>query len=160
MLQTDFLFELFETMMQREPTSFLELGCGPAHHSFEMADSMLDVYAVDTNRAMLAHAEGIKKQLERGDAFSLQLIEADMRSFQMPVRCSSGALPARRVHHCRAVARHLACKMCAPVVGHMPCVLPVPVALQSAMHWLWDTCVLSRLSVRHRSRYVGHVAHS
>jgi ubiquinone/menaquinone biosynthesis C-methylase UbiE len=80
--QVDFLFDVFEDLRASEPASFLELACGPAQHSLEMAESKLNVFAVDVNSAMVEFAQ----QLADSDGLQVSLIEADMRDFKLPVR--------------------------------------------------------------------------
>jgi SAM-dependent methyltransferase len=82
LLQVDFLFDAFEQVCGREPTSFVELGCGPAQHSLEMAESGLRVIAVDTSAAMLEYAQ----HLADSDNVDVVLLNQDMRSLQLPVR--------------------------------------------------------------------------
>jgi ubiquinone/menaquinone biosynthesis C-methylase UbiE len=78
----DFLFDVFEQVCGREPKSFVELGCGPAQHSLEMAESGLNVFAVDKSSAMLDYS----RQLANADDVSVTFLEQDMRSLQLPVR--------------------------------------------------------------------------
>lgn len=81
LLQVDFLFDAYEDIMGDEPLSFLELGCGPAQHSLEMAESKLTVYCVDMQTEMLEYAAALAAE----DDLEMTCIEGDMRDFRLPV---------------------------------------------------------------------------
>jgi SAM-dependent methyltransferase len=81
-VQADFLHDVFEQTTGREPASFLEIGCGPAQHSQEMADSDIQVFCVDNDHGMLAYAN----KLARDADLDMTTIEQDMRTFALPVR--------------------------------------------------------------------------
>jgi SAM-dependent methyltransferase len=81
-LQVDFLFDVYEDLLGTEPSSFLELACGPAQHSLEMAESQLDVFCLDSNARMLEYAQG----LAAADNLKFTALHEDMRAFAMPVR--------------------------------------------------------------------------
>jgi 2-polyprenyl-3-methyl-5-hydroxy-6-metoxy-1,4-benzoquinol methylase len=82
--QVDFLFDVYEEVTGDEPLSFLEVGCGPAQHSLEMAESKLQVFCVDREPKMLEYATALAAE----DDLQITAIQADMREFQLPV-CSS-----------------------------------------------------------------------
>lgn len=73
---------MYEDVVGEEPLSFLEVGCGPAQHSMEMAESELEVYCLDESRAMLDYAGALAAE----DDIKLTRVHADMRSFTLPVR--------------------------------------------------------------------------
>jgi SAM-dependent methyltransferase len=81
-LQVDFLFDVYEDVVKEEPLSFLEVGCGPAQHSMEMAESQLAVYCVDNSTEMLDYAAALAAE----DDIVLNRVHADMRNFSLPVR--------------------------------------------------------------------------
>jgi SAM-dependent methyltransferase len=78
----DFLFDVYEVIKGDEPLSFVELGSGPSQHSLEMAESKLDVYAVEISPTMIEYSKG----LAAADDLKLAWLEQDMRSFKLPVR--------------------------------------------------------------------------
>lgn len=82
--QVDFLFDVYEEIIGDEPLSFLELGCGPAQHSLEMAESKLRVFCVDMQAQMLEYAAALAAE----DGLEMTCIEGDMREFKLPVRPS------------------------------------------------------------------------
>lgn len=87
-LQADFLHDVYEQVTGREPASFVEIGCGPAQHSLEMAESDLTVFCVDNNAGMLEYAQ----QLAKEDDLKITVIGEDMRTFSLPVRAGSDGL--------------------------------------------------------------------
>jgi SAM-dependent methyltransferase len=90
-LQVDFLFDVYEDVVKDEPLSFLEVGCGPAQHSMEMAESQLDVYCVDKSLEMLDYAAALAAE----DDIEMTRVHADMRNFSLPVRSSLTSLSIR-----------------------------------------------------------------
>lgn len=87
LLQTDFLFDVYEELRGAEPESFAELGCGPAQHSLEMAESGLKTFCVDISENMLTYAAGLAAE----DDLTIHCVHQDIRDFTLPVRlpCSS-----------------------------------------------------------------------
>jgi ubiquinone/menaquinone biosynthesis C-methylase UbiE len=81
-VQVDFIFDAYEEIKSDEPLSFLEVACGPAQHSLEMAESKLTVFCVDNNAHMLEYA----RELATADDLRITALDADMRSFSLPVR--------------------------------------------------------------------------
>jgi 2-polyprenyl-3-methyl-5-hydroxy-6-metoxy-1,4-benzoquinol methylase len=77
----DFLFDIYESLVGDEPLSFVEVGCGPAQHSLEMAESQLEVFCVDTSDSMLEYAS----ELASEDDLTIECINDDMRTFSLPV---------------------------------------------------------------------------
>lgn len=73
---------MYEEVIGDEPLSFLEVGCGPAQHSMEMAESKLNVFCVDSSLEMLEYAAALAAE----DDIELSRVHADMRSFSLPVR--------------------------------------------------------------------------
>lgn len=77
----DFLFDAYEVISGDEPLSFVELGSGPSQHSLEMAESKLDVYAVEISPMMIDYSTS----LAAADDLQLTWLQQDMRSFKLPV---------------------------------------------------------------------------
>lgn len=94
-MQVDFLFDAYEEIIGDEPLSFLELGCGPAQHSLEMAESKLKVYCVDAATEMIEYAAALAAE----DDLEMTCIEGDMRDFRLPVRPSSSPPTICPVRH-------------------------------------------------------------
>ena len=88
-VQVDFLFDVYEEVIGDEPLSFLEVGCGPAQHSMEMAESKLNVFCVDSSPEMLEYAAALAAE----DDIELTRVHADMRNFSLPV-CPATHFPA------------------------------------------------------------------
>eukprot|EP00892_Ulva_mutabilis_P006742 jgi/Ulvmu1/443/UM001_0450.1 len=78
--EVDFLFDVYEEVIGDEPLSFLELGCGPAQHGLEMAESKLKVFCVDMQTQMLEYAAALAAE----DHLEMTCIEGDMRDFKLP----------------------------------------------------------------------------
>lgn len=62
--------------------SVLELGCGPANHSIQLAKRGVKAWALDNNANMLAHAA---KKAAAAGASSLQTVQGDMTQFSIKV---------------------------------------------------------------------------
>ena len=103
-LQVDFLFDVYEEITGGEPESFVELGCGPAQHSLEMAESGLEVIAVDDNQSMLSYAGDLAEQ----DSLKLTFLKQDMRQLELAVCCClhSTVLPLSIQTRCK-LHRHV-----------------------------------------------------
>ena len=61
-----------------DPTTILDLGCGPGRHSLPLAASGYAVTAVDTSQTLLEHLEAA-----RGD-LPIEILQQDMRDFVRP----------------------------------------------------------------------------
>jgi SAM-dependent methyltransferase len=62
-------------LVDGEPQTVLDLGCGPGRHALPLADAGLTVTAVDTSPSLLAQLEAAL------DGRDIEIVEADMREF-------------------------------------------------------------------------------
>lgn len=76
--QVDFLCEVAQKHLGRKLTSVLELGCGPAYHTREMARRNLIADGLDLGPEMAAYA----RTLVAAQELRAEIFEADMRSFR------------------------------------------------------------------------------
>jgi SAM-dependent methyltransferase len=76
--QVDFLLGLAEEFAGRKITSALEMACGPASHTREMARRGLVSDGLDLEPNMVAYT----RDLAKNEKLSCEIIEGDMRSFQ------------------------------------------------------------------------------
>lgn len=62
-------------LLDGNPQTVLDLGCGPGRHALPLADAGLSVTAVDTSRFLLEQLEADR------DERAIEVVEADMREF-------------------------------------------------------------------------------
>lgn len=78
--EVDFLCEAAQKHLGRKLTSAIELACGPAYHTREMARRRLTADGLDLEPQMAAYA----RQLIAGEQLAAEIFQGDMRSFRPP----------------------------------------------------------------------------
>ena len=76
--EVDFILEKVRDIMGRNVTSALELACGPAYHTREMARRKITAAGLDLEPKMAAYT----RQLVENQMLSAEIIEGDMRYFK------------------------------------------------------------------------------